>query len=822
MSAPGGDDPSLQSSSLPETDPPTLEAVSVSSSGQDTDSSGKTDGSNAWTAQTRSERLFLWWAHHQSAQWILLVMLSALAGSGYMWPQWTTRWWRASPMEPSMVVLTHPVVLVANSQQSGDSSTRRPSPPKPFRVAEGECILVAIADADGTAGIFEPANLKAIDRVAMRLKQLPQVDSVLWLDEIPTFNVFGLSGQMLPSENASQRQIDLSRRRVLENPLAVGQLISADSKTLVFHITLDWSAVMDDSMVTDELTAAARQAADEVDGAQLRFLLTGRLPIDQMMAQRHVSNSLKYQAIGYSIMMIAALVLFRGLAAVTIVALAPAIGVFWTMGCLRLTEFSDNPFNDIIVPVMISMVGLADAVHLMVEIRKQRANGLSSADAACFGIARVGTACLLTSITTVIGFISLQLAEHEVVQEFGWSCTIGVAMTFLSVLTVVPLGCSSVIGRRLHVGVGRSLIDVRLQRIGHWVDWTLRRYRPVSVAAIIATIVLAGMTLRLTPDERRYSGLSEAGEAARGLRHLDRVFGGLEFASIMMGWAPDTEESDVLGVLSDVDALLQNDPLLGHPIGLHQLLAALPGDGDAAERMSLLELMPPSLKRAYYLPEYQQAAVQFRIQDRGIAAYDESFTRVESGLNELQQQHPQFELWLNGSAIWRWRNQFQVVRDLKASAGTAIFVIWLVLTIYFRSIRLGLISLVPNIFPLASTGAILVVAGQHLEMVTVCMFTICVGIAVDDTIHFLTRYVDESRSEGNHEQVIGRAITGVGTALMMTTIVLVAGLASAVMGDSRDARLFGLMGCMTLISALAADLFLLPALLRRFDGRVKL
>ncbi|MEM8912114.1 MAG: hypothetical protein AAGC97_10130, partial [Planctomycetota bacterium] len=215
MSAPGGDDPSLEPSSLPETDPPTLEAVSVSSSGQDTDAPGKTDGSNAWTAQTRSERLFLWWAHHQSAQWILLVMLSALAGSGYMWPQWTTRWWRASPMEPSMVVLTRPVVLVANSQQSGGSSTRRPSPPKPFRVAEGECILVAIADADGTAGIFEPANLKAIDRVAMRLKQLPQVDSVLWLDEIPTFNVFGLSGQMLPSENASQRQIDLSRRRVL-------------------------------------------------------------------------------------------------------------------------------------------------------------------------------------------------------------------------------------------------------------------------------------------------------------------------------------------------------------------------------------------------------------------------------------------------------------------------------------------------------------------------------------------------------------------------------------------------------------------------------
>ena len=143
-------------------------------------------------------------------------------------------------------------------------------------------------------------------------------------------------------------------------------------------------------------------------------------------------------------------------------------------------------------------------------------------------------------------------------------------------------------------------------------------------------------------------------------------------------------------------------------------------------------------------------------------------------------------------------------------------VIWLVLTMVYRSVRIGLISIVPNLFPLAATATILALSGQHLEMVTVCVFTICVGIAVDDTIHFLTRYQEEMRSGGEHEDVIRRAFTGVGSALLMTTIVLVTGLASAIVGDSRDARIFGIMGCITLATALFADIVLLPAMLSRF------
>ncbi|MEO1523845.1 MAG: efflux RND transporter permease subunit [Planctomycetota bacterium] len=772
--------------------------------------------SEASNRPTWSGRLFTWWADHPSAQIAVLLFVSALAVVGYTKPTLLSEY-----LVPLLERLSPEEDLEDDRRRERvdknylDADQPPPSNVRQFRVGGGECVLIVTVDGEGE-DFFTPARLGALRAIEAELNDLPQVSGTLWLDSVPEFNLFGLSGTLLPSENASQRRIDEARGRVLENPLAVGQLISPDAKTMLFHIWIDWFHVTEDEDATIAIRRCAEEAAAKTPDANFDFLLTGSVPLHLMVVNNHVTDSMKYQLIGYSIMLIAALVLFRGFSAVLIVALAPAVGVFWTMGLLHFADLQDNPFNDIIVPVLISLVGLTDSVHLMVEIRQQRASGLETRDAARRGIARVGLACLLTSVTTAIGFLSLMTAHHEVVREFGWCCVVGIAMTFISVLTVIPLGCRSPLGRRLHVGIGKSLVDGQLRRIGPLVDWVLKRDRRVASIAVLSTIALAIVSLQLTPDEKRYSGLSESGEAARGIRHLDDSLGGLEFSYVSLHWTANARDGELLEVLSEVNSVLEEEPLIGHPLGLQQLLAALPGDGAPAERMSLLELLPPDLKRSFYVPEYRNASVQFRIKDLGIAAYSETFTRIESELDRLMEEHPEFTLDLSGDAVWRWTNIYRIVTDLAKSLGTASIVIWLVLTLVYRSVRIGLISIVPNLFPLAATATILALSGQHLEMVTVCVFTICVGIAVDDTIHFLTRYQEEVRNGGDHEDVIRRAFTGVGSALLMTTIVLVTGLASAILGDSRDARIFGIMGCITLATALFADIVLLPAMLSRF------
>ena len=766
----------------------------------------------------RTTRLFFWWADRAWVQSFVFIGLSMLAWTGYRHPD-LAREWVAKACEFFDTDSIPDDLLVKSSEETPRPVSNQKSPPniKPFQVSGGQCILVASIDETSPHDFFTQESLRAMEQVIGDIQAMPQIDHLLWLDNVPGFNLFGLPGELLPSSNSSPRQLSTARQRVLDNPLAVGQLISSDGKTLLIHLNLDWFFITSD----DDATIAIRQKAEAAVAAvapnsPIRFQITGQVPLHLMTVNNHVHDSTKYQMIAYLIMLISALVLFRGLSAVLIVAAAPAVGVFWTMGILCFFDLQDNPFNDIIVPVLISLVGLTDSVHLMVEIRNQRASGLSTREAARQGISRVGLACMLTSLTTAIGFVSLTWAHHEIVQDFGWCCVVGVLMTFTSVLTIVPLGCRSPLGRRLHVGLGKSLIDHQLRRIEPIVNWVLKHDRPVSWLAIIATVVLAAVSWQLQPDEKRYSGLSESGEAAQALRHLDVSLGGTEFAYLDIDWSLPSQQGEALQVIGKLDRLLKDDPLIGNPIGIHSLLNALPGDGTPEERMTLLELLPPELKRAFYQPEQQRAWIQFRVQDRGIAAYGPSFTRIENTLVQLRRDHPGLGLSLGGNAVWRWRNIYQIVTDLATSLGTASIVIWIVLTIMYRSIRVGLISIVPNLFPLVVTASMLVLGGLHLEMVTVCVFTICVGIAVDDTIHFLTRYQEEQQTGGDHQAVIRRAFTGVGTALLMTTIVLVTGLGSAILGDSRDARLFGIMGCLTLSAALFADILLLPALLSRF------
>lgn len=682
----------------------------------------------------------------------------------------------------------------------------------PIRVAAGDVIVVARSD-----DFFTPDGADAIRAAVAALESLDHVESILWMDEAPMMNVFGLPEPILPSRNASPTRFAAAKQRALEHPLVVGQLLSPDAKTLLLMVSIDWLFVTEDGDCTDRLRDTATAAVAEFPNVDIDFAVTGEVPIQLSRAASTRANELKYQAIGYSIALLIAFVLFRGLSAVVIVAMAPAFGVFWTLGVLHFIGFDDNPFNSVIVPILLCMVGFTDGVHMMVQIRHHRAAGLSASDAARKSIREVGLACWLTSLTTAIGFGSLVLAHHELVREFGYCCVIGVLLTFISVITVIPLACSTALGKRVATGYGNNLVDKNLSRVSVVIDYVLSHHIQVSLFAIATTVLFGFITLRLRPDERLTSSLASTSEPAAALAHIDREFGGMETARIGVRWLPNVPKDDgeIATVVGKVDDALREEDLIGHPLSIRSLIDALPGEGDPSTRMSLLDLLPPPLKRAYYEPERYYAEVSFRLQDIGIAAYGPVFERIRGELDLIEKEHPQFKLTLSGGAVWRWENLYQIVLDLAYSLGTASVIIFAVLTFVYRSVRLGLISIIPNLFPLAATGTLMWLVGQNLELVSVCAFTVCLGIAVDDTIHFLTRYREEMQhTKQVHQDSIRRAFIGVGTALIMTTAVLIIGFSTALLSDSRDHRIFAMMGIVTIGSALFADLVFLPALLK--------
>ena len=399
---------------------------------------------------------------------------------------------------------------------------------------------------------------------------------------------------------------------------------------------------------------------------------------------KHEFDKYKYQIIGYGMIVLMALFLFRGWQSVVIVAVAPIVGVVWTIGFLPYFQLQYNPLIDIILPILVSLVGLTDGVHLMVHIRKLRAEGKSVREAARHGVRDVGLACFLTSLTTGIGFGSLSLARHEVVRQFGWCCVLGVICTFFSVITVIPLLTSSRLGRNVHKGLEKSLVDRNLSKISGLVDFVLARTGFFAWAGIGMTVVLALVCLRLQPDERHTEGLPTSAEPVVALAKMDRALGGLELANVQLRWNASIESNsqDVLDVVTEVDELLKSEPLIGSPVSIRNLIDSLPGDPLAANRMPMLELLPPELKRAFYTPELRSASVMFRVQDIGIAKYGPVFERLQAGLESIGEEHPEFEVSLGGNAVYRWEHVYTILVDLALSLGSASFIIFILSLIH--------------------------------------------------------------------------------------------------------------------------------------------
>jgi len=743
---------------------------------------------------------------HRLVTFLLVIFATLLAIVGYADPGLVRSLFIRSPIEES------PGLVAANEEF-------QPLPDvDPVSLSDSDAVLVVQSPE-----FFTPAGVKAMRHVVEKLEEQDHVSFILWMDRVPMLNIFGLPEPLFPRSEASPERFAATRDKAKKHPLVGGQLLSDDGRTMLLLITFDHDYIRSDEQCTSELREVAEAAASEFPSVPLKFQVTGRMPAWITALRSHEANQVKYQVIGYGVILAMAVVLFRGFRAVLIVALAPAVGVFWTMGFLRFFSLQDNPFNDVILPVLVSLVGFTDGVHMMVQLRKLRGAGMPEREAARSALQQVGWACMLTSLTTAIGMGSLVLSQNRWVQEFGWCSVIGVTTTFFAVVWLIPLICSTWLGRHIHIGHEKSLIDRNLTRISQLIELVLKWPRFVSISGIVATLILTGISLTLRPDEKRSNALPEHSEAYLALQHMDRAMGGLEFGSVNVRWTSEVkpDSPEILQVMIEVDDLLHSEPQIGHPLSIRNLVDALPGTGEPVDRMRMLDLMPPQLKRAFFTPETRQASAGFRVRDLGIAAFGPVFERLETGLQAIHSKHPQFMLMLDGDAVWRWRNLYQIVVDLASSLGSAALIIFVVLGVCYKSVRIGMIAVVPNVFPLAVTGTWLVLSGYSLELVSVCSLTICLGIAVDDTIHFLTRFTEARETEPDVPTAIRQAFSTAGVAMVMTTVVLVAGFSTVAFSDSRDHFIFAMMGTLTIAAALFGDLVILPAMLACYAPRTR-
>lgn len=756
---------------------------------------------------TFTARLFSKLIDYPKTCLLILIGMSLFAAGGFINPDW--------PSQLRDRFKNEPVKQAETGTANPPLSRRFRSGSNSGGLGRADTLLVIECEH-----LFTFEGAEALRAIVSKLESMPTINSVTWMDNAPPLNIFGLPEPVVPRGRASEQRFKVAQKKAVDNPLVVGQFLSADAKTTVINIGFDWAFVQDEEDCSTRIVEAAKEAIKSHPNVAMNFSTTGPIPIRLMLVANRAANELKFQIIAYSIILIMAIVLFRGITVVFVAALAPVVGVVWTMGILRYFGLEDNPFSHVIVPVLVSLVGFTDSVHMMVFLRCRMLLNEPPIPACRNTLAAVGLACFLTSLTTAIGMGSLVFAHHEIVREFGWACVIGVICVWISVMIIIPLACYTPLARWLNKGADRGFIEKNLSIFARGVSFVLKYPKAFSYGSIVLLIVLSLVAFQLRPDDRTSNLMPRGSEAQRTLAQLDQALGGLDICRVEVDWqnAPEQPAPEKIAVLiSAIDQYLKEEPLIGHPLSLCRLLRAMPGEDPPEEKMSMIELLPPPLKKMVFDPEEQRAVIVFRVKDLGTATYKPIFERIQEKLDKLKLEYPGFNIEMTGSPIWKWQNLYQIVVDLISSLAMASIVIFGVMGIAFKSLRIGLIAVIPNMLPLAAAASMLVFLGQPLETVSVCALTVCLGIAVDDTIHFISRYQEEQLGSGTRQEKIQRAFEGVGSGLLMTSIVLVAGFGSVLTSNTPEHKIFAMMGVVTLTTALLCDLFLLPAMLSHFD-----
>ena len=681
-----------------------------------------------------------------------------------------------------------------------------------FGTDDTDCLVVL--EAEQMISPEGVAVMRALDR---RLGEIPEVEAFSMADVL-VFDGALLPRPLLPLADGQPEAFDRARELAQAHPLVGDQLLSKDGR-MALVVARVGGADVPISVLRRRLDAV-RQIVEEVTAnSPVRARLTGVPAIRVVIFENLEREQRLFAVLGALVGLLVALVIFQRPGPVVITSVASMMAGFWAAGFMGLVG---QPMNLLTsgLPMMVMMIAFTDAMHLMIDTLRSRQQGLTSVEAAAHSIRDLGLPCALTSLTTAVGFGSLAVSRVEIIQTFGTFFAASVIMTFFVVLTFVPLLSSIVLRKSQRASLASRFSGLQgpAERL---IRWVVRRARVVAALGVLLTLALLVVGLRLRPDNRLVESTPRGSDTVAALYDLEAHFGGVLSANVLVEWPSQARfpDPEVLTVLGEVRRVLRESPFVHGTLSVLDLLEALPAGGGTPERAGLLKFLPDGLLERFLCPERRRALVTARVPDANSQTAQPAYDALEAALSQVRSMHPDYGIYLTGTGVVAHRNVNLMIVDFSMGLGIAALVIFGMLSIAYRSLRIGLISLLPNAFPLVVAAATLVFLGRELQIASAIAFTICLGIAVDDTIHFLSRFRRELALDGDVEEAVVRAFLAVGRALVVTTAVLVGGFSVMFLSVIPTTQLFALIGIVGMLAALVGDLFLLPAILVIFAVR---
>jgi uncharacterized protein len=621
----------------------------------------------------------------------------------------------------------------------------------------------------------------------------------------------------LPDDAAAYAAIIAALR---DNDIVKGKFLSPDGQLALGVIALDRKAVAAEG--AKSIIANIEEVLHkELAPVGLKSHLTGA-PVMQLEIRNAVErDQIVYNGLGLLFGATLAVIFFKRVSLMLLAALPPVLAVLWSLGLLGWLGFRLNLFLNVMTPLVMVM-GFADSMQVVSAIRIRLRDGDKKAQAVRFAVRVVGPACVLAHGTALLSFIALQVSQSGLIRTFGLAGALATGTSFVAVILVLPLLGLLLIRNEAALARERTPADGLMDGLGSFVGWVVDR---VVAHALLTTLVAVALFtvfgyayLQLEPRYRLADQVPDREQALGATASIDQKLTGANPVHVMIEWSDGRSlySPGPLEVIAEVHEILEKQAGLGNVWSLESLIRWLResgGDASPETVRKYVGYLPEHLVRRFIAKEGNAVLVTGRLPDVDSSRILPVIEKIDRALDAVRERHPEFRLSVTGLPAIAARNSARMIAQLNEALPICVAFAAALLAIAFRSVFVGIVSLLPGLFPVVASGALLWALGGGLEFASVVALLVVFGLAIDALIHFFNRLRLEERNAPRPEVAIRRARVLVGPAIILTTLVLAFGLGVTVFSDLPSLRTFGFVCATTLLASLLADLVFLPGLI---------
>ena len=702
----------------------------------------------------------------------------------------------------------------------------------PTLFGDDKYLMVTVTTPDAKRSVFDRSTFELVDQISRFLDDhqlVIQVRSLTTYQRIVPSDDLVRIVDIWPLEPPYDTFASLERD-LMRDELVAGSLVTRDGRTAIISAQIE--RVGADVTPWEELTRDLEKFVADLDTRGHAIHLAGEPIFNSWLKRTSEKDFARSAPLMVLAIFLPLILIFRRWVGVVLPAAVIVGSTVATMGFLAHAGMKLNIIN-FMLPVILLPLGIADCVHLLSEFfRHYRRDQGNAKQAAREATADVFWPVVFTTVTTAAGFLSLVTSRLKPVREVGIQAGFGLTLLLIVTLLVVPAVLSRYRGREWRPHASDRGVMNRMSRAVP--AFCYRRRWHIILVSLVLSIACVPLVTRLQADSDHKTYFKESSPERRNLEGVDRLLGGtLPLEIIIDTGRPDgVKDPALLRSLRELSEWLAASGMGAPPRTVVDYLEALneqltlhrderdpargyhtlPPESDMIAQLLLVydSLGPRDALSSMIDPTGQYVRLTFLLPMQRTGRYQEVIDRVE---RRLAEHHPELKATLTGRSVLLTALDSYIITTTNSSFAVGLGIVLLLILAVLRSVRLWLLSILPNVLPLFIVGGTLAALDIPLDMATTMIASITCGLIVDDTIHFMTRLRHHMARGAGPLDTVAACYREVGTALLLTSVVLAIGFSVYLFGSFIPNIRFGFLSCIIILLALVADLILVPALL---------